>query len=60
MNHCHKKMTFIKRVRNYRVFKCNVCEMGTVAFDNRRRIDGYLNELNEKLALSKGEDNEQI
>lgn len=56
MNHCHKRMNFLKRIRNYRVFKCQVCGMGTVAFDNRRRIDGYLNELNEKFAFFKGED----
>ena len=42
MNHCHKRMTFIERKRDYRIFKCQVCGIGTIYFDSGSRLDGHL------------------
>ena len=42
MNHCHKRMEFIKRNGKYRLFKCVVCGMGSIIFDNGHRYDGHI------------------
>jgi len=43
MNHCHKRMAFVKRIEKpwarYRVFRCNVCGTRSMIFDNGHRID---------------------